>query len=559
MQQHNSLQSRRNSTKLIQGSLSKKHNSTLGVAQIKAPSIVEVMNITSQSLAPTTTTNLSARPVLELGADRATTRALADLADAVTRAGGRAVVVGGAVRDLVAVRLGRKTGAVKDIDVEVFGLDPHILLELLTARGQVDVTGAAFQVLKVPVQGAAHPLDVSVPRREETVGSGHRDFLVTADPTMSFKDAARRRDFTIGAMGFDPLTGELLDPYGGMADLTAGILRHVSEAFDEDPLRALRAARMAARFALTVETSTVQRCQALAARADALPSERIWDELAATIAQAPKPGEFFRVLDQIGWVEVFSEVAALRGVEQDPTWHPEGDAFVHTMHVLDYWSEHERTSNPEDDLIVAIAALCHDLGKAMTTEHIEGRWRAHGHEAAGEAPTIAMLHRLGQVRLAAAVVPLVVNHLAPVQLHAADATDRAVRRLSTRVSRLDLLTAVSVADAGGRPPLEPTRAIEAREWLLDAAERLGVTRSAPVKLARGEHLIALGLKPGPIFRQLLDTVYDAQLDGEVTSEEQAEALLKDLITSHEAELTQGRQIQAVTRKQVRPATYEIRK
>ena len=160
------------------------------------------------------------------------------LAHAVGEAGGRALLVGGCVRDRL---LGR---GVKDWDVEVYGVEPARLRELLGRFGRVNVVGEAFTVYKL-----GQDLDVSLPRRERKTGRGHRAFYIEGDPSMSFEDAARRRDFTVNAILEDPLTRAIIDPFHGREDIAAKLLRAVApETFVEDSLRVLRAAQFAARF-----------------------------------------------------------------------------------------------------------------------------------------------------------------------------------------------------------------------------------------------------------------------------------------------------------------------
>ena len=473
------------------------------------------------------------RDRIRLGCSPQETVVLADLAGSVRDAGGRAVVVGGAVRDMVAGRLRGVNMAVKDLDVEVYGVEGDRLRNLLAGSGRrVDEVGASFGVLKVLDRGV--DLDVSMPRRESSTGAGHRDFAVAADPHMSFTEAALRRDFTIGAMGFDPLTGELLDPYGGAADLTAGVLRHVSDAFAEDPLRVLRGARFAARFGLTMHPDTVALCRSLRPAAAGLAAERIWGELELTIRQATRPGEALRVLDQVDWIDIHPEIADLRGVAQDPEWHPEGDVFVHTAHVLDYWSTHLRTGVADDDMVVALACLCHDLGKPAVTVSAEGRWRAHGHEAAGVAPTATWLARWEAQRYGRQVEALVGAHMRPIALHDLQRKGNlpnpaaAVRRLANTVGRIDLLVAVCEADQGGRPPRGGEVGAAAAAWILGIARTLGVESSRPVPLVGGDDLIALGARPGPGFGPVLATLYEAQLDGAFTSAAEAAPMLARL-------------------------------
>ena len=374
------------------------------------------------------------------------------------------------------------------------------------------------------VPGSTDVIDISLPRTEELTGTSHTDFDVTPDHTLDFATAASRRDFTFNAMGFDPVTGTLLDPFGGESDLRAGIIRHVSDKFSEDPLRPLRAVRFAGRFGFTITPETVDLCRAMRPLADHLPPERVWGELVG-ILESASPGAALHALDQIGWIDVLPEVANLRGVEQDPDWHPEGDVFVHTAHVLDYAARHLTFANDNDRLVAMTAMLCHDLGKATSTEFKDGRVRAHGHEAAGVPLATDLLHRLGQVHLAKEVGPLIEHHLAPVTL----TTDRAIRRLSNKVPRLDLLAAVSRADTGGRPPLDNTEAFVKIDTFEERVRRLDLTDGPPKMLARGEHLITMGLQPGPRFRELLGKVYDAQLDGAVMTESDAVEMLRGLI------------------------------
>src|SRR5215212_4451701 len=197
------------------------------------------------------------------------------LARAVAEAGGRALLVGGCVRDRL---LGREA---KDWDVEVYGVEPAHLRELLGRFGRVNVVGEAFTVYKL-----GHDLDVSLPRRERKTGRGHRAFYIEGDPAMSYADAARRRDFTVNAVLEDPLAGEIIDPFGGRADMEAKLLRAVSpETFVEDSLRVLRAAQFAARFEFEVEPSTIELCRSI--DLTDLPAERVWGELEKILLVAP--------------------------------------------------------------------------------------------------------------------------------------------------------------------------------------------------------------------------------------------------------------------------------
>lgn len=466
--------------------------------------------------------------------DAPTTDAIGEIARAVRDAGGRTWLVGGSVRDWLAGELGPDGGEIraKDADLEIQNLDIGTLTRILSQHFAVDTAGVSFAVLKVTVPGTGHQIDVALPRRERAIGEsrGHQDFEIAYDPGLDFVAAAARRDFTIGAMGFDPLTGELLDPYGGAADLAAGVLRHVSDAFADDPLRVLRAARFAARFDLRVHPDTAQLCRSLRPYADALSVERRFGELTLTLEQASRPGKALHVLDDLAWIDVFEPVAQLRAVAQSPAWHPEGDVFNHTAAALDFWGTHLRTGDARDDLVVSLAVLAHDFGKVSTTRIDEaGVAHARGHEAAGGPVVQSFLEFHRQPGLAEEVVPLVTHHLAPLQLVEQGAGPAAWRRLAHSVGRLDRLALVSRADVGGRPPLDPAARLVTIDRFVEVAREIGVEHGGPTPLVGGRDLIALGLRPGPQFGLLLRQAYQDQLDGVFSTTEEGRGYLATLV------------------------------
>ena len=246
------------------------------------------------------------------------------IAEAIREAGGRAIVVGGWVRDhLLGVRS-------KDVDVEVHGLDPDRLESLLADFGNVHAVGRAFGVFRV----GGIDVDFSLPRRDSKRGPGHRGFDVTPEPMLGFAEAARRRDLTVNSIGLDPLTGEVLDPHGGRRDLERRVLRATDpERFPEDPLRGLRVAQLSARLEMAPDEQLVALCQAL--DLGELSGERVFDEIVKLLLRAARPSIGFRFLEESGQLRFFPELDALRGVPQDPEWHPEGDVWVHTLMVLD--------------------------------------------------------------------------------------------------------------------------------------------------------------------------------------------------------------------------------
>ncbi len=427
--------------------------------------------------------------------------------------GGKALLVGGCVRDALRRR------SSKDIDIEVYGIAPDRLQSLLASRFPLDLVGKAFGILKLK----GLPVEISVPRRESKSGTGHRGFHIAAEPFLSHREAASRRDFTINAMAFDPVENRLIDPFNGQEDLKEGRLRHTSDKFSEDPLRVLRAMQFAARFDFDVSEKTIKLCSGITP--EGLPSERIFEEWKKLILHGVRPSRGLQFLRDCGWIRYTPELQALIDCPQEPEWHPEGDVWVHTLHCMDAFAQ-RKTGSEQEDLVVGLAVLCHDLGKPATTRFERGRLRSVDHEKQGEAPTRSFLSRLtNQGSLIEKVVPLVTHHLRPQQLFDAGSKDAAVRRLARNVGRIDLLVRVARADQEGRPGIDPGD-FPAGKWLLERAEKLSVQDAAPPPVVMGRHLITEGLEPGPHFTKILDLCYEAQLDGEIATVEEGLALLR---------------------------------
>ena len=367
------------------------------------------------------------------------------LAQTVRDVGGRALLVGGCVRDLLL------SIEPKDWDLEVYGIEPARLRALLDQFGPVNVVGEAFTVYKL-----GPDLDVSLPRRERKSGRGHRAFVIEGDPSMTIEDAARRRDFTVNAILQDPLTNEVIDPFGGRQDLDSKILRAVSvETFAEDSLRVLRAAQLAARFEFRVHPDTAELCRTI--DLSDLPAERVWGELEKLLLRARLPSIGLGWLQALGALDqLFPEIKTLIDVPQDPEWHPEGDVFVHTRLVLDRARELIADLSYAKQVAVMLASLAHDFGKPATTEFIDGRLRSRGHEEAGVAPTEKFLdrlniHTLDGYDVRAQVIALVREHLKPGEFYKKrdEVGDGAFRRLA-RKCELELLYRVAKADSLGR-------------------------------------------------------------------------------------------------------------
>ena len=453
-----------------------------------------------------------------------------ELAEAVHDAGGRALLVGGCVRDEL---MGRQP---KDWDVEVYGIEPSRLKEMLDRFGEVNVVGEAFTVYKI----GAH-LDISLPRREHKTGRGHRAFIVEGDPTMSLEDATSRRDFTINAILKDPLTGEVIDPFHGREDLAAQILRAVSPGtFNEDSLRVLRAAQFAARFEFRIAPATAELCRTI--DLSDLPAERIWGEMEKLLLRSQRPSIGLGWLHALGVLDqLFPELKSLIDVPQDPEWHPEGDVFVHTRLVLDRARELIDDLPYPKQVTVTLAALCHDFGKPATTAFVDGRIRSREHEEAGIEPTNNFLdrlniHTLDGYDVRTQVIALVRDHLKPGEFYKKrdEVGDGAFRRLA-RKCELDLLYRVAKADSLGRNaewvPRDKWYTAEAQEWFIARARELEVASQPPAPILLGRHLLELGLEPGPRIGEITKAVYEMQLDGRVGTLEEARAAARSILES----------------------------
>ncbi len=451
---------------------------------------------------------------------------MTELAEIVKQNGGRAMLVGGCVRDeLMGVEP-------KDWDLEIYGVEPQRLREILDSFGKVDAVGEAFTVYKI-----GNDLDVALPRRERKTGKGHKGFVVEGDPQMSFAEAARRRDFTVNAIMQDALTGEIIDPYDGRADIANKILRVVSsDTFAEDSLRVLRAAQFAARFGFAIDEETIEICRAI--DLTDLPKERIWGEFEKLLLKSEKPSIGLKYFYELNIAaQLFPELVALQGVPQEAEWHPEGNVDVHTLMVVDEAAKLIGDLPYAKQITVMLAAIAHDFGKPATTQFFDGRWRSHAHDEAGVAPTVSFLDTLGIFTLdgydvRAQIVQLVRYHLLPGMFYKSQPGDGAFRRLARKVEP-DLLYRVAKADSLGRNPdwlpREKWFKAEAQEWFIERARSLKVETEAPQPILMGRHLIDLGLKPSAQFKKILDAVYEKQLDGQITELKAAIEEAKKLI------------------------------
>ena len=430
------------------------------------------------------------------------------ISEEVKRAGGRAFLVGGIVRDKF---LGLES---KDIDLEVFGIEPEALKTIIEKFGKVKECGKSFGVLKLD------DLDISLPRRERKTGVGHKGFETECDPHMSIEEACSRRDLTINAMLFDPLTDELIDPFNGLSDIENKVLRHIDDIrFAEDPLRVLRVAQFHARFDFRVHDDTNELCRVLLDELKHLSKERFFIEFEKILMKGNRPSKAFEWMLEFGVLDaLFPEIAVLETIEQGRKWHPEGNVFTHTMLALDSVPKEERT------LTLMLAILCHDLGKAVTggvpKEDDPESISFHGHAEEGVPVTETFLRKLtDNNKLIEDVCTLVKFHMRPLELKA-NPKKRLVRRLALKVD-IPLLMKVNEADMRGG-----LRSPEGIDEILAIFEEI---KNEIQQLVEGRHLIELGLTPSPEFGIILSKIFEAQLDGEFSTLEDGLEFTKTLI------------------------------
>ncbi len=423
------------------------------------------------------------------------------IAGEVAKEGGRAYFVGGFVRDRL---MGRELSESPDIDIEVHSLPPEKLFGILESLAPVKKTGLSFGIYTV----GGYDIDVAMPRRERATGRGHRDFETFVDPFIGEKKASERRDFTVNALMQDVLTGEVLDFWGGLDDMKKSVLRHVSDAsFPEDPLRVLRAAQFSARLGFSVDPATEKLCAGI--DITTLSPERVFDEMKKALISAPKPSVFFEFLKKTGQLSYwFPEIEALTGVPQDPSFHSEGDVWVHTMLVLDSAAGmRERAKRP---LPFMLSALCHDLGKPMTTEEINGRIHSYGHDEAGVGVASAFLSRLtSDKKIISYVKNMVLLHMRPNVLAFAKSSPKSTNKMFDTSCEPSDLILLATADCLGMT--FPREYYDAVPWLEERFALFTETMSRPC--VTGADLIAAGYKPGEDFSDILAYSHKLRLAG----------------------------------------------
>ena len=398
---------------------------------------------------------------------------LLKIAGDIREAGGRAFLVGGWVRDAL---LGRSC---RDYDVEVYDMAQDSLVPILSKYGRTNLVGKAFGVIHLAMKGLS--LDFSFPRTESKVGYGHRGFVVHTDEKLSFKEAALRRDFTINAMGMELPELTLCDPYGGIDDLKAHTLRHVGPAFAEDSLRILRGVQFASRFGCTLAPETVELCRTLSL--DDLSIERLFEEFKKWLLKPGKPSLGLRAFLDIKLDGYFPEIRPFEG-----SWETLGD-------ILDKMAE-LRDSNGLSDtqaMDFAFAALlCGNADSALD-----------------------FLVRITNENHLLKNVPLLLSALRNLDEGIVDDIP-ALRRLAVKLNGLKLLCLLVKCI-----PVSYYRSPDFAAALWDSAAKYDLLDAAPQPFLTGKKLMDLGVKPGKHMGEIIKQSFELQLDGKITSAEEA--------------------------------------
>ena len=419
-----------------------------------------------------------------------------------------AYLVGGAVRDLIIDQ------PIKDVDIEVHGLTLDELDETLKSFGHLNCVGKSFGVLR----WEHSVVDWAVPRRD----FAGRKPVVEINPAMNITDALRRRDLTVNAMAIDLFSGELIDPFGGLADLKNKIARSPDiRFFADDPLRFYRVMQFIGRFELIPDDELNKTCAAMDI-AD-VSHERIYGEFDKLFLKSHAPARGIRWLDRINRLaDVLPELMPTVGLMQNPKWHPEGDVFEHTMQVLDAAATLDYKTT-EEKLTLLSAALCHDLGKPVATYVDNGRIRSTDHAEKGEPLVHSMIKRLtGSKKRIAAVCKLVKYHMEPGSFVENNASAKAYRRLAVKLApeaSLHTLSLLSQADKRGRNPdrNQPlARLIDADTSVFIArARELGVYEAPEAPVLTGQDLLDV-IPEGTVLGTAVKRAYEIQIGEGIT-------------------------------------------
>ena len=427
----------------------------------------------------------------------------AAIVERLRQAGHEAYFAGGSVRDML---LGKPP---EDYDIAT-AARPEAIQKIFPRTVEV---GTQFGVILVILEG--DPFEVATFRYDGPYLDGRRPSEVRF---ASMNEDILRRDFTINGMMYDPAAERVIDLVGGRDDLARGVVRAIGDArerFREDRLRMIRAARFAASLGFTIEENTFQAIRSEATTITQISWERIGEE-ATRILTEGGARRGFEILDRSGLLAaILPEVAQMKGVEQTPDYHPEGDVFAHTLLIL------EQVSNLKSQIseTLAYGALLHDVGKPVCIERSEKRITFYGHTEKGAEMAVEIMKRLKRSRAVwERVAYLVKNHLRHTQ---APKMRQSTLKRFLGEEGLDELLELTRLDA-----LASNGDLQYYDFCRRKLDEFAQEEIHPAPLLGGDDLIEMGFAPGPLFHEILDQIQEAQLEGEIRTQEEAKEFVR---------------------------------
>lgn len=424
----------------------------------------------------------------------------------------------------------------KDFDIEIHGLLPEKIEDIVASFWKISNVGKSFWITKLSVKNWIE-IDISVPRRDSKIWIGHRWFNIDIDTHMWIEEACKRRDFTMNSIAFDLITNEIYDPYGWMHDIEDNILKITNpETFIDDPLRVLRCMQFISRFWSSLDTESIPTIQSMIPFLKELPKERIWEEWRKLLLKSKKPSVWLKKAMELWILEVLHpELSELKKTEQDPIWHPEWNVWIHTMMVIDQIQDISQRDKLAKDthLLLALAALCHDLWKPKTTKIVNNKITSYNHEAEWIIPTKTLLASIDiPSHFIDKIVPLVQYHLLPIQFYQSEKswitiTNGAIRRLAQKLFPASIYELVLLAEADyfWRWGRSSDDIFLAWKWLLDRALVLSVDLKKPENIISWKELIEMGYKSGREVWELI-TLANTLRDNDELSKDEILKILK---------------------------------
>lgn len=405
--------------------------------------------------------------------------------------GATSVIIGGYIRDYFLNLESKQVSTSKDIDIEVYNIDSFEKLEsILKEFGDVNSVGKSFGVCKLNIEDLT--LDFTLPRVDNKVFSGHRGFEIMVKPDLDFTTAASRRDFTINAIGYNTNDKKIVDPFNGRDDLKNKILRAVNlNTFSQDPLRVLRAVQFCARFNLSVDKELFTLCKKMIDEniLNELPKERIFEEIKKLLLKADRPSSGIILLKELGGLKYFCELYSL----SDEQWE-------NLLLAVDELAKH-KTYNKKTDTVLMLAILCYTLETGNTASFIQ--------KLTNEK---ALLER---------VISLISAKISPSY------SDSELFRLATKVSIKEfVILNRAIYKNVNNKLFELCNEIEKR------ASKLNILNAKATPILMGKDILKLGITPSKDFSKILESAYEAQMDGKITSHEEALSWLKKYLLSN---------------------------